>query len=160
MNLTARDGGGGGATRTAGNGPSPKHSTFLLSGPSIYFAPFFSPNRIQNTKERNLDRKENFCGREDVTDLGSKNRDIHVSGLIKESEIFAFDTIVESNDALTLVLDGWSGEVRVAGGEWEGPAALDPQSRERLFKYSFDFVSTGLDENGDGYEDGIISEGH
>ncbi|SEL17396.1 hypothetical protein [Haloferax larsenii] len=148
--------GGGGA----GGGDAPLHETFLLYGAGIYFAPFFAPQRIRNGKERNLSRESNFCGGEDVTDLGSKNRDIHVSGLILRSEIRSFDNIVDSNDPLTLVLDGWSGEVRVAGGEWEGPVGYEPQRRERLFKYSFDFVSTGLDENSDGYEDGIISEGN
>ena len=135
------------------------HETFLLSGSGIYFAPFFAPTRISNQKERNLNREKNFCGGEDVTDLGAKNRDIHVSGVIRQSEIASFDIIVEESGVLDLVTDGWSGEVRVAGGEWEGPVALDPQSREKLYKYSFDFVSTGFNEGGETYENGIISDG-
>jgi hypothetical protein len=138
------------------------HDTFLLTSNEqggVYFAPFFAPTRIENSKERNLSREENFCGGEDVTDLGSKNRDIHVSGIIRQSEIKSFDVIVETHGTLDLLTDGWGGEVRVAGGNWEGPVAVDPQSREKLYKYSFDFVSTGYNEDGDSYEDGIISRG-
>ena len=135
------------------------HDTFLLSGRGIYFAPFFSPTRISNKKERNLNREKNFCGGEDVTDLGSSNRDIHISGVIRQSEIASFDDIVEENGVLDIVTDGWSGEVRVAGGDWEGPISFDPQSKERLYKYSFDFVSTGFNEGEESYDDGIISDG-
>lgn len=138
---------------------SSSRSEFYLGNNGIYFAPFFSPSRVSNSKERNLHWDENFCGGEDVTDTGSKNRDIHIAGLIKESEIASFDRIVESNDPHVLVVDGWEGEVRVKSGEWEGPVAFEPQSQERLFQYSFDFVSTGRDEAGDGYEDGIVNDG-
>lgn len=132
---------------------------FLLAGPDLYFAPFFAPDRISNGKERNLSREGNFCGGEDVTDLGAKNRSIHIKGRIRKSEIPSFDAIVDSNDPFTLITEGWSGEVRVEGGEWEGPTGWEPQSQEKLFQYSFDFVSTGASENSDGYEDGIIDDG-
>lgn len=139
---------------------NPLHDTFLLSGPWFYFAPFFAPSRIENSKERNLDRKENFCGGEDVSDIGSKNREIHVSGILRQSEIDAFDEIVENSDKLDLVTGGWSGEVQVAAGDWEGPIAVDPQSGETLYNYSFDFVSTGYDEKDHkGIGNGIVSRG-
>jgi hypothetical protein len=132
---------------------------FLLSGPDIYFAPFFAPDRISNAKERNLSREENFCGGEDVTDIGSTNRTIHIKGRLLKSELSSFDNIVDSNDPLRVIMEGWSGEVRIEMGEWEGPVGWEPQAQEKLFQYTFDFVSTGAGENSDGYEDGIIDDG-
>jgi len=117
-------------------------ATFLLSG-SLSFGPHYVPTRISVTKERELDRQGNFCGGEDVTDLGSKNRDIHVSGIVLEVELETFETLLDNEGTFDLITSGWSGEVRVAGGEYEGPVGFDGSTRQHLFKYSIDLVSTG-----------------
>jgi len=100
---------------------------FLLSGPNLYFAPFFAPDRISNGKERNLSREGNFCGGEDVTDLGAKNRSIHITGRIRKCEIPSFDAVVDSNDPFAS--KAASGKARPAGNH-------------RAKKSSFSTVST------------------
>lgn len=143
--------GGGGAELPATN----PNGTFILSG-DITFGPHYVPNRISITKERNLSREENFCGNEDVEDLGAKNRDIHVSGRLLDFEVEAFNILLEHGESLDMVAPAWSGEVVVKGGEIEGPVAYDPKNDEQIFKYSLDLVSAaGRDVEGRG--NGIIS---
>ena len=118
---------------------------FLILGP-VTFGPYYSPGRISVTKSRNLNRQKNFCGGEDVTDLGSKNREIHVAGFLLETELDAFGSLLDNDEELDLTTPGWSGEVMVKEGEYEGPVAMDNRTREQLYKYSLDVVSTGRDE--------------
>ena len=133
----------------AGNQPS-----FLLDG-ALTFGPKYSPKRISVTKKREVNRQENFCGGEDVTDLGSKNREIHVSGIILGKELPTFGDLLDLSEPLTLTMTSWTGEVQVLEGEHEGPVGLDYQQsvgvnsekRDYLYKYSLDLVSTGLDES-------------
>ncbi|OYR54914.1 hypothetical protein DJ70_12860 [Halorubrum halodurans] len=47
---------------------------------------------------------------------------------------------------MDLVSPGWSGEVRVMDGEFEGPNGIDPVSRQNLFQFTLNLVSTGRDE--------------
>jgi hypothetical protein len=122
-----------------------QHSVFLLQGP-VQFGPFYAPSRLSVSKERDLSRQGNFCGGEDVTDLGGKNRDVHVSGRILASEVYAFEALLDNDDPLDLTTAGWSGEVMVKGGEYEGPVGTDPVRKEYFFTYSLDLVSTGIDE--------------
>lgn len=119
--------------------------SFELSGP-VNFAPFYVPNRFSWKKQRNLDREENFCGGEDVEDLGSKNREVHISGAIRFPETFAFNNILDNDEPLNLISPGWSGEVRVVDGEFEGPTGIDPHTRDDLYQYTLNLVSTGRDE--------------
>lgn len=121
-------------------------SSFELAG-DVNFAPFYVPNRFRIKKSRNLDRQENFCGREDVTDLGAKNREVHISGYMREPEIAAFTDIIDASVSLNLVTPGWVGEIRVSDGEYEGPNLIDPHTGDDLYKYTLDLVSTGKDEN-------------
>lgn len=113
----------------------------------VDFAPHYIPKRFSFGKERNIDRTENFCGNEDVSDLGSKNREIHISGLIRKGELQAFNNLLDATEAVELVSPGWSGEVRVLDGEFEGPSYTDPMTRQYLYKYSMNLVSTGKDES-------------
>jgi hypothetical protein len=129
-----------------GGGGVPTSPAFLLIG-ALSFGPFYAPNRLSVSKERELNRQETFCGGEDVTDMGSKNREIHVAGALLEYELAAFEALLDSADALDLTTQGWSGEVRVDGGEYEGPVGRDGRTQEYLFKYSLDLVSTGRDED-------------
>lgn len=125
---------------------STNQSAFLLNG-AVLFGPYYAPKRISVTKERELNRQENFCGGEDVTDLGSKNREIHVSGVLREEELLVFESVMDTDAALDLTTHGWGGQVRVKSAEYEGPIGRDSQTREYLFGYSLDLVSTGRDED-------------
>lgn len=120
-------------------------SAFEISG-QVTFAPTYVPNRFRVKKSRNLDRQENFCGREDVSDLGAKNRELHISGYMREPEIDAFDDVVDASEPFNLVTPGWVGEIRIGDGEYEGPNKIDPRTGDSLYKYTLDVVSTGKDE--------------
>lgn len=134
-------------------------STFAVYG-TTDFAPYYVPSRLSITKERKQNKKENFCGGEDVSDLGAKNRTIHAAGWLRQTEVDAFNDLVDSDDPFEAITPAWSGEVRVEGGEIEGPRALDPVTKDWLYQYSVDLVSTGRDEPGHNSGDyGIISSG-
>lgn len=111
------------------------------------FAPRYVPNRFSVSKERNLDRSENFCGGEDVEDLGSKNREFHISGRILQRELVAFNNVLDTNEPFDMISPGWSGEIRVIDGEFDGPRGHDPATNEFLYQYSLNVVSTGVDES-------------
>lgn len=136
---------------------SSSQSSFLLSGAAT-LAPHYVPERMTMNKERELDKSDNFCGGQDVTDTGSKNRVIHISGKLRSNEVGAFNSALNKNDPFDIVTPAWSGQVRLEAGEIEGPIGIDPINNMTLFKYSLDAVSTGIDEGGgQAPEHGIIS---
>lgn len=136
---------GGAASDNTGQDPAAQ-SAFLLSG-AVQFGPYYAPKRISVTKERELNRQGNFCGGEDVTDLGSKNRELHISGRLLENELIAFESLLDNDRALDLTTPGWGGQIMVKGGEYEGPVGRDARTGEFFFQYSLDIVSTGRDED-------------
>jgi len=137
-----------------------EQDTFLIDG-GVTFGPAYIPTRFSIKKDRNLNREDNFCGNEDISDLGSKNREIHISGPLREDEIGAFGDLLDHNDPLGIVTPGWGGEIRIKGGEYEGPRSIDPRSGQALYKFTLDVVSTGRDEaQGHGHENGIVDDGH
>lgn len=144
--------GGGGSS-----GPS-IGMPFVLFG-EVSFAPRFFPDRIQVSKERELDRTSNFCQGEDVTDKGAKNREIHVNGRLIGQERRAFDRVADSDQPFTMSSTTWSGEVRVSTIEYEGPQGYHPPSESLIWEYTLDLVSTGRDEADSGTGNGIISDG-
>jgi hypothetical protein len=138
--------GNAGGARTQNPTDPSRQTVFLLYG-SATFEPFYAPKRISVTKERDLNRQGNFCGGEDVTDMGSKNRAFHVSGRFLESELSRFEVLLDHTEPLDVATPGWGGEVMISEGEYEGPLGIDPRTREYFFKYSLDVVSTGKDES-------------
>lgn len=122
------------------------NNVFALQSSSISFVTEWVPTRFVWTKERNLDREENFCGHESVSDLGSKNREIRITGPMKESLIRVFNDVLDSDEPFVLVSPAWDGEVRVRNGEIEGPTLSDPHSDEDIYKYVLNLVSTGKNE--------------
>ncbi|MFC7191848.1 hypothetical protein ACFQL7_20835 [Halocatena marina] len=131
-------------------------NTFLISGPAT-FGPFYTPKRISVEKERNLDKSDNFCGSQDITDTGSKNRVLHVAGRLRQSELSAFHAVLDSNKPFNILSPVWSGEIRIENGDVEGPTAIDPIDGQFLFEYSLDVVSTGVDEDQGSSEFGVVS---
>ncbi|ELY49902.1 hypothetical protein [Natronorubrum bangense] len=136
-------------------------SPFSISGNGIYFGPHFVPERIQIGKERNLVRHANFCGLEDVFEIHGKNREIHVSGKLRQNELQAFENVLDHNQTADLITPGFSGEIRVVKGEYEGPIGWDPMTEQYLWSYNLDLVSTGLDEAGHlrFYNKGVVDDG-
>lgn len=133
---------------------------FALDGDDSRFAPDVYPETLRVTKERSLNRRDNFCGGEDVTDQGPKNKEIHISGYLKEERKDDIWNISDYAQKLDLTSPTWSGEVRVETAELDGPLGLNPESQQRYWKYTLDLVSTGKDEpGGPTEEDGIISDG-
>lgn len=148
----------GAGTRT---GVTPKRQEFTLTGNGVNFGPFFMPDRISVSKKRNLVRHANFCGLEDVFEIHGHNREIHLSGKLRESELAAFERVLDHNRPADLIIPGWEGQVRVLEGEQEGPIGWEPQTEQYLWSYSLDLVSTGEDEAGHlrYYNEGILSDG-
>lgn len=122
---------------------------FAITG-ETQFTPRFFPETIRVTKERRLDRKQGVCEDEVVSDNGSKNRDIHISGRLRgEAEKQALDALGDSSDVLTVTSTTWSGDVRIANIEYEGPVGWHPPTGELDWSYTLDVVSTGRDEQFD-----------
>jgi hypothetical protein len=122
------------------------NNVFALQSSSVNFIPEWVPTRFVWNKERTLDREQNFCGHEDVSDLGAKNREVRITGPMKESLIDKFNAVLELNEPFVLVSPAWNGEVRVKDGEIEGPTLSDPHSGEDIYKFILNLVSTGKNE--------------
>lgn len=142
-------------TTGGGSGGSFEEIPFLITGDTD-FGPFYPPDRIKVSKERNLNRNQSMCSGEDVTDNGSKNREIHVSGVIRKSEVSAFNSLLDEEEPLDLITAGFSGEIHVRQGDFEGPVRWDPEHNEWLYEYSVDLLSTGREEDDN---NGIIDDG-
>ena len=128
--------------------------TEVSNGQSVFaiygiagFAPLYIPKRFSFAKERNIDRTENFCGNEDLSDLGAKNREIHISGRVRQSELESFNNLLDSDEPHRLVSPGWVGEIRVSDGEYDGPRSVDPLTGEYLYLYKMNVISTGKNES-------------
>lgn len=135
----------------------PENAGFEIVG-EVDFRPHYLPDTVRVIKERNLNREDDFCRGEDVTDTGSKNRDIHISGKMLSRDKQWFDILLDSNNVHTLVSTAWSGDVRVSNGEYEGPTQLDAETKEYIFKYKIDLVSTGRDEGSQGSGNGTTEQ--
>lgn len=131
---------------------------FVLSG-DVTFAPRYLPSTFRRTKSRNLNRKENFCGGENVSDRGAENWEFHVVGPVLTAGIEFFDRLAEDGGDILLTSLSWSGEVKIEEAELEGPTAWDPAAQQFQWRYTLDLVSTGKDESGNENNTGIIDEG-
>lgn len=132
----------------------PDNIEFVVLGNGS-FAPRFYPETIRVSKQQNLNREESFCGAENVSNNGSKNRDVHIAGrLVGEAEKRAFERVIEDRGTLVVSSTTWSGEAYIKEGELEGPVAIDGQTDAFHWQYTLDLVSTGPDESSDG--SGII----
>lgn len=137
----------------------PRQQPFALlhTGGGSAFTPAIYPDRIQVTKERNLDRNQNYCKGEDVTDNGSKNRDIHINGRMTRHGVDNLNEIGDSGEEYMLVSATWSGEVLVASIEVEGPDGWWAAQNTMLWEYRIDVVSAHSEESMS--TNGVISDG-
>jgi len=129
-----------------GGGELPELQKFVLSNQDIIFAPRYYPERVRVRKQRELDRSSGFCKGEDVTDQGSKNREFHITGPLRHNETRVFDAVIDSGDPFDMITDAGTYEVLVSEGEYDGPQGVDGPSRQLLWTYTIDLVSTGRDE--------------
>jgi len=125
---------------------------FELSNTNVVFAPLIYPKKVVVRKERRKSRQAGYCEGEDVADIGSKNREIDLNGVILQYEKPAIDALLDESGNLDLVADEWSGEVQILDGEYERIAA-------DTYSYRLTLVSTGLDEDGGSRNSGILDAG-
>jgi hypothetical protein len=125
---------------------------FELSNVSMVFAPLFYPRKVVVSKERRHSRQANYCEGEDVYDIGSKNREIHITGYFRTSELDAFNALLDQHDPLDLIADEWTGEAVIENGEYQ-------KFGYDTYEYKLNLVSTGKDERGRIGADGIIRDG-
>lgn len=150
MNLEEKSGGSTAVGTTA--------IEFELAGENFSFAPFYYPRKVTPSKERRLSEQSAICEGEDVTDIGSKNREIVVRGYLRMSELPAYDRFIESGATYDLISLQWSGEVVLRDTELDGPMGVDTDTGDWLFIYDFTLKSTGKDERHTP-GDGIIDRG-
>lgn len=164
--LQAGSGGGSGGSSRNNRNALP----FIIQGETstgsetLEFNPTYIPQRIQVSKERELVRHANFCGLEDVFEIHGKNREIHLAGIMLESELSDWADVVNWNNEANVITPGLKDNgmiVRVVEGEREGPVSFDPHENEYQWEYSLDLVSTGESEQRHiaRYNEGIISSG-
>lgn len=132
---------------------------FAITG-SYRFTPDIFPSNIRPSKSRNLDRTQNFCQGEDVSDNGSENRNIHVNGTMIGPEKDQFDALLDAEVPVEMTSPTWSGEVRVSEGEFEGPTGWDPSTGYFYYEYTLDLVATGADEMDESSGNGVVSSGN
>lgn len=123
------------------------------------FTPDIFPSRIRPRKVRNLDRTKNFCRGQDVSDNGSENFEVHVTGTMLGPEKEQFLTLLEADQPVDMTSPTWSGEVRVSEGEYEGPTGWHPPTGYFYYEYTLDLVATGAEQRDEVAGNGIISEG-
>lgn len=109
------------------------------------FYPEFTPETIRPRKVRNLDRTENFCKGENVSDEGAENREIHVTGRMVGPEKDALDAVADSGMKFDMASATWSGRVYVSEVEYEGPDGWDPDSGYFYYTYTIDLVEAGME---------------
>jgi len=155
-NLYGSGGSGSSGSTDEGSRGKPRQQPFAVQGDAP-FRPEFYPTRIQVTKERNLDRSDNYCQGEDVSYDGSKNRDIHVTGPMLKAGLDEAHDLADSDAIHTLVTATWSGDVRVASVEIEGPDGWYPPANSMIWEYRMDFVADG--GASEQVDSGIVSRG-
>lgn len=107
----------------------------------VYFSPRFLPDRIRVRKQRELDRQTTFCSSENVSDSGEKNREIHISGKLREVELDVFNAVLDAGELMRLICEAGAYNVYVDEGEIDGPVGIDHKRQENLWDYSLDLVT-------------------
>ena len=121
---------------------------FEVDGNDYTFIPDYYPDRVSVTKERDLVREKGICRNEYVKDVGTKNREIHVVGMVTTDNLQDFHDMCDFGQRADLITMQWRGEVLLKKAELDGPEGVDVDTGHYLYKYTLDFVSTGRDELG------------
>lgn len=113
------------------------------------FAPEFYPDRFNQQKSKELTRNPQQCGGESVSLKAIKNRDFHAKGVLLEGEIPVFQKLLDFEgkvDILSPLTPSGGMECYLKQGELGEQKGWDPHTRQWMFSYSMDLVSTGRDE--------------
>jgi hypothetical protein len=144
---------GGGATTTQNSIPDDPNEQmgFEINPQGTWwaFAPEFYPDRFTQQKSKELNRNAQQCGGESVSLKAIKNREFHVKGVLLEGEIPVFQKLLdfeERVDILSPLTPSGGMECYLKQGELGKQKGWDPHTRQWMFKYSMDLVSTGRDE--------------
>jgi len=120
---------------------------FSLVSDSVTFEPTYYPERVKPSRERNIDREDNLCDGEEITDNGAKNRDIHISGFLLESEKETFWGVSDSGEEFEMIAMPWSGFVQIESVDLEGPKGVDNRERELIYKYTIKVIEASQESS-------------
>jgi hypothetical protein len=117
------------------------------------FAPEFYPDDFTQMKKKELSRYGGNCGGESVSIKAIKNREFHVTGVLLQGEINIFQGLLDYDkevDLLSPLTPAGGMECYVKQGELGNQNGWDPHTRQWMFKFTLDLVSTGRDEHDTG----------
>lgn len=118
------------------------------------FAPKYYPSKFTIMKSKELRRFGGNCGGESISIEKTKNREINVNGEMLQERIGQFNSLVDHDGKVTLyspLAPNKAGiECFIKDGELGNETGWDSEKRQRMFEYTLDLVSTGLDEYNQG----------
>jgi len=121
------------------------------------FAPRYYPRRVTMDKERDLVREKGICLGEYVNDVGSKNRELDITGRIITPELSLYHQLLDLGNTYNIITMQWQGEVLLLDSSLEGPKGIDVHTKHYIYEYNLKFVSTGASEGHNGNH-GILQE--
>jgi hypothetical protein len=132
-----------------------------VSRPALFeFAPMFYPDRFNQKFDKELRREGQQCRGEDVSLKNQKNSEFHATGVILEENLRVVQALAEHEgvvDMFTPVSPNGGMECYIKGGDVGEIEGWNPVEKQWMFKYTLDFVSTGLDEFGNDTENDVVS---
>lgn len=124
------------------------------------FVPEFYPDSFTQMKKKELDRYGGNCNGESVSIKSIKNRELHATGVILQGEAATFRSLQDINSKVDLISpltsDGGM-ECYVKKAELGEQKGWDPHTRQWMFEYTIDLVSTGRDEYGKEGDNAIVT---
>lgn len=114
------------------------------------FAPEYYPEDFTSVKKREFDRYGNGCGGESVSIKSVKNREFHARGVMTTNGLAIFNHLIDYDnevDIISPIIRGGGMECYIKKAEVGNEAGVDPLTKQRLFEYTLDLVSTGRDEH-------------
>jgi hypothetical protein len=124
------------------------------------FAPEFYPESFTQMKKKKLTRYGGNCGGESVSIKSIKNREFHVTGVLLQGEISLFQGLLDYGgkvDVLSPLTPSGGMECYIKKGELGKQKGFDPHTRQWMFEFTMDLVSTGRDEHDTGKNE-IVTE--
>jgi hypothetical protein len=113
------------------------------------FIPEFYPEDFTQMKKKELTRYGGGCSGETVSIKSVKNREFHVEGVLLQGEVNLFQGLLDLEgkvDLLSPITPNGGMECFIKQGELGNQTGWDPQTRQWMFKFNLDLVSTGRDE--------------
>lgn len=124
------------------------------------FVPEFYPTDFTQMKKKELNRYGGGCQGESVSVKSVKNREFHVEGVVLEGEVSIFQSLLDYDakaDLISPLTPSNGAECYIKQGELKNQTGWDPHTRQWMFEYSLDLVSTGRDEGEGDSNNGIVT---